>query len=58
MAPMLPLPSETSARLTGSFVKNLHRLPVFLEEGLTKWLLVAREDEIGAAPTAVRQLIE
>jgi hypothetical protein len=36
MAPLLPLPSETSARPTGSFEKKLHRLPVVLEEGLTE----------------------
>jgi hypothetical protein len=35
MAPLLPLPSEISARPTGSSEKNLHRLPAFLEEGLT-----------------------
>jgi hypothetical protein len=30
----LPLIDRTSARPTGSSYKNLHRLPVFLEEGL------------------------
>jgi hypothetical protein len=35
MAPLLPLPSETSAHPTDSSEKNLHLLPVFLEEGLT-----------------------
>jgi hypothetical protein len=34
MAPLLPLLSETSARPIGSSQKNLHRLRVFVEEGL------------------------